>query len=235
MNENVRMKHPSHDDLAAYALGAVEGRDERSISKHVAGCERCAAEMRERLAPAVAVLAESVEQVEPPPELRQNLMATVREEAAAAATGEVGARPRSRRSGLRGFLLRPAAGLAAVALVIAGFAGYLIADGPGEEAETVPIANASGDAGGQLVLEDGSATLQMHGMDQLAKGSVYQVWVAGPDGVQPSATFLPHEDGTATAALPEAADDVTAVMVTAEEGPGRTEPTTPPIIDVRLD
>ena len=119
--------------------------------------------------------------------------------------------------------------------MVAGVAGYLVADGPGEEAETVPIADASGDAGGQLVLEDGSATLHMHGMDQLAKGAVYQVWVAGPEGVKPSATFLPHEDGTATAALPEAADDVDEVMVTAEEGPGRTEPTLPPILDVRLD
>ena len=109
---------------------------------------------------------------------------------------------------------------------LAGVAGYLIADGQGEDAETVPISEASGDAGGQLVLEDGSATLQVHGMDQLSQGSVYQVWVAGPEGVKPSVTFLPHQDGTATAALPEAADDVTAVMVTAEDGPGRTEPTT---------
>lgn len=228
------MSHPSHDDLAAYALGALDGREERSVAKHVGRCERCAAEVRERLAPAVAVLAESVEQVEPPDTLRQSLMATVHEEAAAGPAAEASPPAPARRSA-RGFLMRPAAGLAAVALGVAGVAGYVIADGQGEDAETVPISDASGDAGGQLVLEDGSATLQMHGMDQLSKGSVYQVWVAGPEGVKPSATFLPHQDGTATAALPEAADDLTEVMVTAEDGPGRTQPTMPPIIDVRVD
>ena len=229
------MKHPSHDDLAAYALGALDGREERGVAKHVAGCEGCAAEMRERLAPAVAVLAESVEQVEPPESLRQSLMATVHQEAVEPGAAEPVPSPPPRRSRARGFLLRPAAGLAAVALGVAGVAGYLVADGQGEQAETVPITDTAGGVGGSLVLEDGSATLHMYGMSQLAKGSIYQVWVAGPSGVTPSATFLPHKDGTATAALPEAADDVTEVMVTAEEGPDRTEPTLPPIIDVRLD
>ena len=57
-----------------------------------------------------------------------------------------------------------------------------------------------------------------------------------PSGaVTPSATFLPHPDGTATAAMPEAADEVRQVMVTAEPGPSRTEPTPPPILDVKLD
>ncbi len=233
MNENVRMKHPSHDDLAAYALGAVEGRDERSISKHVAGCERCAAEMRERLAPAVAVLAESVEQVEPPPELRQNLMATVHAEARKAGTDAPAPAPRPSR--LRGFLLRPVTGFAVVALIAAGAVGYLVAEGGGQPAETYPVSQAPAGTDGELVLEDGSATLRMTGMSQLSEGSVYQVWVAGPDGVKPSATFLPNEEGSATAALPEAAEDLEQVLVTAEPGPGRTEPSLPPILDIRVD
>ncbi len=62
---------------------------------------------------------------------------------------------------------------------------------------------------------------------------MYQVWVADPSGtVTPSATFLPHPDGTATAAIPEATDDVERVMVTAEPGPNRTDPTEPAILDV---
>ncbi len=43
--------------------------------------------------------------------------------------------------------------------------------------------------------------------------------------MKPSATFVPHEDGTATAAVPEAAAGATEVMVTREPRPGRTSPT----------
>jgi hypothetical protein len=165
-------------------------------------------------------------------------MSIVRDEAE---TGAEEPRPaRSRRSrfrGLGGLVLRPATGLAVLTLAIAALAGYLIAgdgDDAGDRARTIPIAQAGGEPGGSLVVESDTATLHMHGMDQLSKGSVYQVWVASPSGVKPSATFLPHEDGTATAALPEAASGATAVMVTAEPGPGRTEPTLPALIDVDL-
>jgi anti-sigma factor RsiW len=231
------VRHPSAEDLAAYAIGGLDPREDRSVARHLDRCPRCAAEMRDRLAPAVAVLGQSVEQIEPPDTLRQSVMAEVHADAAAAApTGGPEERGRGGRSRLAGLLTRPATGLAAIALVAAGVAGYLIAGGEGDgpTAETVPITQAAGEAGGSLVLEDGSATLHMHGMKQLAKGEVYQVWVATPDGVQPSATFLPHEDGTATAALPEAAGEVSEVMVTAEPGPGRSEPTLPAVIDVRL-
>ncbi len=221
------MKHPSQDDLAAYALGALDGREERSVTKHVGRCERCATEMRERLAPAVAVLAESVEQVEPPPELRQSLMATVREEAAADVGEGLGRGRAPRPSGVRGFLLRPAAGLAAVALGVAGVAGYLVADGqgPAEDGTTETFEVANGGAGGELVLEDGSATLEMHDMEQLEKGSVYQVWVADSAGIKPSAAFVPRSDGTATAAVPEAAGEIDRLMITREPMAGRKTPT----------
>jgi anti-sigma factor RsiW len=233
------VRHPDHDDLAAFVIGGLTEGEARSVASHLERCERCAAEVRDRLMPAVAVLAESVEQVAPPERLRQSVMAAVHADAGTASTHAERAarepRPGRSRSRLAGFLMRPVAGLAAMALVAAGVAGYLIADGGGEDAETVPITQAAGEAGGSLVLDDGSATLHMHGMERLAKGSVYQVWVATPAGIKPSATFLPHDDGTATAALPEAAGDVSEVMVTAEPGPGRTEPTLPPVIDVRLD
>lgn len=233
------MKHPDHDDLAAFAIGGMAEGEARSVASHLDRCDRCAAEVRDRLMPAVAVLAESVEQVAPPETLRQSVMAAVHAEAGNASIHTEQAarepRPERSRSRLAGFLMRPVAGLAAVALAAAGVAGYLIADGGGEDAETVPITQAAGEAGGSLVFDDGSATLHMHGMEKLTKGSVYQVWVATPAGIKPSATFLPHDDGTATAALPEAAGDVSEVMVTAEPGPGRTEPTLPPVMDVRLD
>lgn len=226
------MSHPSHDDLAAYALGALDGRELRAVSGHVEGCERCETELADRLTPALDVLAESVEQLEPPASLRQSLMATVHEEARAEAPA---AAPRRERSRLGAFLMRPAAGLAVLALGAAGVTGYLVAEDGGAGVETVPVESAlSPQMGGSLEIQDDGATLKVHGMPVLSKGEVYQVWVAQGEAVVPSATFVPHDDGTATAAVPEATGDFSDVMVTREPRPGRRAPTLPPVLDARV-
>ena len=223
--------HPSHDDLAAFALGALTGRAERRISAHVGRCDRCATELRERLNPAIGALAESVEQRDPPESLRQSLMATVHQEAAEGPAGT----DRDAASRFGAFVLRPVTGLAVVALAIAGVAGYLVAQGDeGGDAQTVALPASKSGAGGELVREDGSATLHVHGMDPLPTGAVYQVWVADPEGVVPSAAFVPHADGTATAAVPEATGDANEIMITREPMPGRTSPTLPPLMDLRI-
>jgi hypothetical protein len=228
-------RHPSAEDLAAYSIGGLDARTEKSVDRHLSRCESCAAELRERYAPAVAVLAESVEQHEPPPELRQSVMAAVRHDAESGGEGAE-ADPRERRSKLAGFLLRPVAALGVIALVVAAGAGYQLAGGGDEPAEeTIALPPAGSGMAGDLVLEDGSATLHMRDVAPLDEpGSVYQVWVADPSGIEPSAAFLPHEDGTATAAVPEAADDATNVMITREPMAGRRQPSGPVLIDLSL-
>ena len=74
--------HPDRDDLVAYSLDALDPRETAEIEAHAPGCARCTREL-EALVPAVAVLGESVEQLEPPPELRERVLAIVREEAEA--------------------------------------------------------------------------------------------------------------------------------------------------------
>lgn len=224
--------HPERDDLIAYALGGLDPAEQSAMATHVDDCEVCTQELA-GYAPAVSALAEGVEPVEPPPELRERLMTIVNDEAPPGFEQHV--RRRS-RSGFLGLLLRPATGLAVVALAIAAVGGFLAAGDDAEPSRTVEIADTAGDAGGKLVIDGGEATLEMTGMPQLKQGAVYQVWVADPEGtVTPSATFLPHEDGSATAAIPEAGDDVKQVMVTSEPGPNRTTPTAPPVLDVTLD
>ncbi|CAN5439278.1 anti-sigma factor [soil metagenome] len=224
--------HPNREDLIAYSLGGLDSAEHEAVASHVEGCDACAVDLA-HYAPAVSVLGESVEQVTPPPELRERVLAIVNEEAGPEFRRE-SKRP---RFNLGALLLRSATGLAVVALVFAGLAGYLAGEnGSGGESRTVPITDTAGKAEGELVISDGDATLLMTGMPQLSQGAVYQVWIADPSGtVTPSATFLPHEDGSATAAIPEATDDVKQVMVTAEPGPNRTDPTQPPILDVHLD
>ncbi len=202
------------------------------MAAHVEECKACTQELA-GYGPAVSALAEGVEPVDPPPELRERLVAIAYDEAPAGFAPE----PKRRSaSGFLGFMLKPATGLAVVALAVAAAGGFLAAGDDGEPVRTVEIADTAGDAGGELVIDEGKSTLNMTGMPQLKQGAVYQVWVADPEGeITPSATFLPHEDGSATAAIPEAGDDVKQVMVTAEPGPNRTEPTLPAVLDVSLD
>ena len=79
------MSEESHErrreDVAAYAIGALEPDEAAEFERHLAGCEQCRRDLR-WLAPAVSSLGESVERREPPASLRSALMETVREEAA---------------------------------------------------------------------------------------------------------------------------------------------------------
>jgi anti-sigma factor RsiW len=230
------MTHPSHDDLTGYALGALDPEEERTVSRHVPDCERCSTELRERIYPAVGVLAESVPQLEPPPELRERLLEIVRAEA------EVKAEPakagRGRRSRLGRLVLRPAAGLAVLAVVAAGVAGYLVAndgDEGGGGVSTVPVTQAGAGIGGSLVVAEDTATLSVHGMPQLPEGAVYQLWVARGSSVSPSSTFVPDATGRGTAVVPESLPAGSQVLVTRESGPGHQAPTSKPLLGARVD
>jgi Anti-sigma-K factor rskA len=222
---------PERDDLVAYSIGALEPDEERSVEAHLPGCERCTRELR-ALAPAVAVLAESVEQFDPPPELRERVLSTVREEAERPEARAAGARE---RRGLSRLVLRPAAGLAALAVVGAGVTGYLIRDeeGDGGGTETVPV-SASG-ISGSLSVSDDTAMLEVNGMPQLAGRAVYQVWVDEGGTIKPGPSFVPDRSGAATTGVREALDSGDRVLVTREPGPGRTTPSGSPLLTARVD
>lgn len=231
------MRHPGQDDLIGFALGALEPDDEGRVADHVERCKACTVALR-GFAPAVAVLAESVEQLEPPPQLRQRLLETVNREAASSASTQDERSVRPRRSWLSGILLRPATGLAAVALVAAAIGGFLLADGGDSEQQATTVAAKSTlpRAGGSLVVRGDETTLHVHGMPLLnSKNAVYQVWVADGATVHPSANFIPKEDGTATAAVPEAAEGATEVTVTREPDPNRQVPSGPQVLRAQLN
>jgi Anti-sigma-K factor rskA len=227
--------HPDREDLVAYSLEALDPREAAAVEAHAPSCARCTREL-EALAPAVAVLGESVEQLEPPPELRERVLAIVRREAEASqaeahGAGEAAAEPRPERRGLRGLLLRPAMGLAALAIAAAGVGGYLVADnnGGGGAKSTVAVVPMSKGIGGTLAVGDASSMLDLHGLEQLSGREVYQVWVAKGTSVRPSSNFIPDSAGRAMTAVDGHLSSGTKVMVTREPHPGRTTPT-PPIL-----
>ena len=93
-------EHPDRDDLVAYSLDALDPQEAAEIEAHAPGCARCTREL-EALVPAVAVLGESVEQLEPPPELRERVLGIVREESEAKQAELSGARGREEATARR--------------------------------------------------------------------------------------------------------------------------------------
>jgi anti-sigma-K factor RskA len=76
--EKIPVMHEEYREmLAAYALGALEAAEARSLEDHLAGCSECSAEVAEWSKTASA-LALSTESVEPSPQLRARILESVR-------------------------------------------------------------------------------------------------------------------------------------------------------------
>ncbi|MDW5596456.1 anti-sigma factor [Conexibacter stalactiti] len=81
---NIADEHSRWDeDLASYAVGALDTDETVAFAAHLATCDRCRGELH-RLAPAVELLPASVEQLSPPPALRGRIMDAIAQERAAA-------------------------------------------------------------------------------------------------------------------------------------------------------
>lgn len=218
------------DELAAYLLGALEPGEAAGLERHLAGCEECREELA-WLRPAVQLLPEAVERVEPAPELRARLMEQVRSEADHPPAPSMEREHEPRR---RFLTLRPAIGLAVLALVVAAVAGYAIRGGSnGGDTSTV----VSGSPPGvivEMVSEGDSGTLHLANLPQLPPDEVLQAWVERDDRVVSAKTlFVPNRDGTATAVIDDMAG-VDTVMITAEPRGGSLQPTSEPIVNLAV-
>jgi anti-sigma-K factor RskA len=226
------------DDLAAYALGALEPAEATALEHHLDSCERCRAELR-WLAPAVRSLADSVERQQPPPSLRTSLMAAVREDARRA-EGETAAQrnwwPAWLRGGSGPRRLRLAAGVATVALAVAAVAGYEVGkDGSGEvgNATTLSTRQPNGITV-KMVREGDGGTLRLAGVRQLPPGKVLEAWVRREGTVEAvPALFVPDRSGRASTTIADLSG-VEAVMVTQEPRGGSTAPTSKPIVTMSV-
>jgi anti-sigma-K factor RskA len=217
------------DDLAAYVLGALEREEAAALERHLESCERCRKEMR-WLQPAVQTLPESVERTEPPRQLRESLMAEVRADARSATTPERQARSRSRR-----WLLKPAAGFAVVALLVAGVVGYEVGDdGSGEAGGASTLEREVGGIDVKMVQEGNSGTLHLAGVHQLPPDKVLEAWVEREGEVEAvPALFVPDRKGEAETTIADMSG-VETVMVTEEPQGGSDAPTGEPIMTMAV-
>ncbi len=247
------------EELAgALALGATSPEETQAAHEHLAACSRPHRSVRELAATAV-LLAEAVEPVEPPPDLRDRILAVAR--------GTADRVPRSRAErpfrapavrGERrpvGPRVRPGWWAAAVLLLALGLslwnvelrrvldrreaqltAQQRVIDAVARGALVVPFTAAPGLGGarGAVVWEAGQQPIVVfEGLPQPPRGRVYQLWAirAGrPEDL--GMTFRPGADGRFLTVLPELSA-VEAVAVTVETG-HVPQPTSPPVLTAEM-
>jgi anti-sigma-K factor RskA len=231
---------PYEDDLAAYLLDALTEDEARAMERHIEGCGRCQ-ERAGWLQASVELLPTTVEQLEPPPQLRERLMQTVRAEAEALRAGErpvsdpaAPKRARDRRGWLGRLVAvpRPALALGATLLAIAGgMVGYVIGTGDGTDATTVQAQVDPSVSGARATLErDGDkGVLRVSGLPQ-RRNRIYEVWIARGKEVRPAGLFQVDRSGQGAAAIPRGLDDADQVMVSLEPPTGSAQPTSDPLV-----
>ena len=174
------------DERAAYLLGALDGAEATVFEAHLAGCDRCRAELR-WLRPAVDVLPASVEQLEPPPELRRRILGAIEADGARPADADPATDRRAAGSSFWSRLRLPSPVLAGVATALAlavGIAGgYALRGGDDSDdsgtVATVPLEATAPAlrAAGDVVRHDDTWTLDVSHIPNLRPGDVYQVWM----------------------------------------------------------
>ncbi|HEX9100230.1 MAG TPA: anti-sigma factor [Candidatus Dormibacteraeota bacterium] len=229
-----------HEELestvAAWVLGALEADEAASIRVHVEGCATCQ-QTAARLRRAAAALPLEVEEVSPPPRLRERVYVA----AAAARASTVPSAPARRRvvPARRGW--KPTASIpfgrlqalvAAATVVVALLIGLAAGNVVGRNSvPPAPVQVAryhlvghgtlAGARGTVINLKvEGVALVDFSGLPPLAKGKVYQLWLITPGGHPDSgAVFVPDSNGGKVVLVGLPLTGYSQMAVTAEDAP----------------
>ena len=241
------MDQERFEDLKdAYVLGALPEEEREEFEQYLAAHPDLHAEIEE-LSTVAALLAFSVREQEPSPDLRRRIMDTVEAEAVQPRTSQ-------RRSWLA--RLREAVGprdlalAAAVVLTIGLFSWGMLLQGevrdlqgrvqslqsqPQDQSQG-PQMIALGGAGTEqgvraelITLEGDRAVLVAENMPPAPEGKTYQIWVIKGDTPKPSGLFEPKGDSIA-AVVENPVEGADAVAVTVEPEGGSPKPTTEPML-----
>jgi anti-sigma-K factor RskA len=225
------------DALAgAWALDALEADESAAVAAHLATCDQPHAELRSA-AGAGAVLAASLDPIEPSPGLRDRVLRSIGEEPIS-----IDIR-RERRS----WLPQAVAGLAvAAALVLAVWNVGLQGELQERDARLRAVADAlsaggpaysvSGDVGGGVLVTGEAGPVLVADLEPAGEGELYAMWLIGPDEVPvPVGAFAPAADEPfAIVPLDRSLEGFVTFAVTREEGPVDA-PTTDPVLATSLE
>ena len=233
---NLGMAHFRYrDDVAAYALGALDEREARMLEEHLRECRSCS-EYLLWLDPALELLPESAPQRKPPASLKTGIMEAVREDVRAAERADRG-EPGGWRSWL-GVAWRPATAVALALILVAGVVTGYALRGEDDESRIVaavavgPVAGSNSAA--ELEVEGGRGTLHVERMPLLAQNRVYQAWVQRDGVMSPSTTFVVRRDGSNEVAIDGDLDGADGVYIPREPVGGSERPTLPVLMKAPL-
>jgi anti-sigma-K factor RskA len=218
------------EDLAAYLLDALSPDEVREFRAHLEGCARCQSDER-WLRASVEMLPSSVEQFEPPRELRDRLMARVHTEAE---NDRAPVRETPKRR-WRWPAVRTAAAAAAIAIAIFGPLGYLLGNDEGTNTKTIQAeaTKPSSTVQANLVRNGDSGVLKVAMLPVQRRGHVYQTWLQRGKQIVPSTLFVVNNDGSGSAVV-ENLEGADAVMVSEEPDGGSPQPTSKPVLIANL-
>jgi len=210
------MEHETaHELTAAYAIDALTPDEGRAYEQHLAGCERCQAELA-TLSQTAGSLALAVEPAEPPLELRERILAAARAERPNVAP----LRPR------RPYTLAAVAAVAIAAALALGSWALVLNSRNNGHVRALPITGA---AGSVIVQPDGRAILVVAGLPRAPAGKTYEAWVISSGQAYPSGLFRAGP-GTQVVRLAHRVPHAARVGVTLEAVPGAARPTSKPIV-----
>ena len=219
-----------HDQLAAYALDALDDDERAAFEQHLAECEQCAAEVH-AFRGTTALLAYADEGPEPPAALRERLLEEARRERPTQSV--VVLRP---RRALRLTAIAAAAAVAAAiglglwatslsssldaersALTDSARAAEILAD---EESRRLSL----GEFGQVVRAPDGEAVMIVRNLDEAPSGKTYEAWVIGAGGPVKAGLFEGGDQEIVL--LDEPVGTGAIVAVTLEPEGGSEQPTT---------
>jgi anti-sigma factor RsiW len=227
--------HPSND-LAAFALGALDEPEREPVERHLADCPICRAEVA-----AFGETAWSIAQtaaIDPPSGLRASIVARATRESRPIA----GPRPVSLGGRLVGALRRPIPAVVPVALAlllvvsVVGLAGarrdadgYASALSGVAGARVVPLAGTDTALRGSVVVPaSGAPAYLILDLPAPPSGKTWEAWVL--NGEKPIAAGLSGGHGVTTLLLTAPVGAGDGVAVTLEPTGGSLAPTTVPVL-----
>ena len=242
------MDQDRFEDLKdSYVLGALPEEERLEFEQYLVEHPDLQAEIEE-LSTIAGLLAFSVREQEPPPELRRRIMDTV--EAEAVHPAEEVHPHTSRRSWLAGLWeavgVRDLALAVAAVLVIGLFSWSMLLQGELRDLQgrvqslqsqpqgpqMISLGGAGTEQGARaevVTLEGDRAVLVAENMPPVPEGKTYQIWVIKGDTPQPSGLFEPRGESVA-AVVENPVEGADAVAVTIEPEGGSKKPTTDPML-----
>lgn len=234
-----------HENIPAYALGALEGEDARALEAHLQTCESCRTELADYRAVSDSLLA-AIPPRQPSPALRKRLQARL-------PSAQKSARPRFAWS--FGRLATGGALLLLLGLNLLSFvqmrelqrqqsdvlrqlqnnqAALAMLSYPETQALAIEAEHVSGTV--LLDTERNSAALVMWNLSELPSQQSYQIWLIEPDGHRVSAGLFRAESDLPYTTQPifssQDISNFVGIGVTIEPAGGSDQPTGPRVFKV---